>query len=103
MGTILAALNVAYRDFRYVIPFLLQMWMFATPTVYMQPGGGSGLTRAALMLNPLSSLIAAFRSACCGGPIDWARLWPAAVVAPILFVASCLFFRRMEHNFADII
>ncbi len=37
MGTLLASLNVAYRDFRYVIPFLVQLWMFATPTVYMQP------------------------------------------------------------------
>jgi lipopolysaccharide transport system permease protein len=37
VGTLLAALNVAYRDFRYVIPFLVQLWMFATPTVYMQP------------------------------------------------------------------
>ena len=36
VGTLLAALNVAYRDFRYVIPFLVQLWMFATPTVYMQ-------------------------------------------------------------------
>jgi lipopolysaccharide transport system permease protein len=37
VGTFLAALNVSYRDFRYVIPFLVQLWMFATPTVYMQP------------------------------------------------------------------
>ena len=37
VGTLLAALNVAYRDFRYVIPFLVQLWMLATPTVYMQP------------------------------------------------------------------
>src|SRR5262249_50876007 len=37
VGTLLAALNVAYRDFRYVIPFLVQVWMFATPTIYMQP------------------------------------------------------------------
>jgi lipopolysaccharide transport system permease protein len=37
VGTVLASLNVAYRDFRYVIPFLVQLWMFATPTVYMQP------------------------------------------------------------------
>lgn len=42
MGTLLAALNVAYRDFRYVIPFLLQLWMFATPTVYMQPENFAG-------------------------------------------------------------
>jgi lipopolysaccharide transport system permease protein len=38
VGTLLAALNVAYRDFRYVIPFLLQFWMFATPSIYMQVG-----------------------------------------------------------------
>ena len=36
VGILLAALNVAYRDFRYVIPFLVQVWMFATPSVYMQ-------------------------------------------------------------------
>ena len=38
VGTLLSALNVSYRDFRYVIPFLVQVWMFATPTVYMQLG-----------------------------------------------------------------
>jgi lipopolysaccharide transport system permease protein len=41
VGTLLAALNVAYRDFRYVIPFLVQLWMFATPTIYMQPANYS--------------------------------------------------------------
>ena len=40
VGTLLAALNVAYRDFRYVIPFLVQLWMFATPSVYMEEGSG---------------------------------------------------------------
>ena len=42
LGTLLAALNVAYRDFRYVIPFLIQVGMFATPTIYMQPTGPTG-------------------------------------------------------------
>ena len=36
MGSLLAALNVAYRDFRYVIPFMVQLWMYCTPTIYMQ-------------------------------------------------------------------
>ena len=48
VGTMLAALNVAYRDFRYVIPFLVQLWMFATPTVYMQPGDYSSAGPAAV-------------------------------------------------------
>ncbi|MGH7194775.1 MAG: ABC transporter permease, partial [Candidatus Saccharimonadales bacterium] len=48
VGTMLAALNVAYRDFRYVVPFLVQLWMFATPTVYMQPvDQASGVRRQA--------------------------------------------------------
>jgi lipopolysaccharide transport system permease protein len=47
VGTLLAALNVAYRDFRYVIPFLVQLWMFATPTVYMQPAAAAGTGPAA--------------------------------------------------------
>jgi lipopolysaccharide transport system permease protein len=46
VGTLLAALNVAYRDFRYVIPFLVQVWMFATPTVYMQPNTGIATSSA---------------------------------------------------------
>src|SRR6202035_339027 len=49
VGTLLAALNVAYRDFRYVIPFLLQLWMFATPTVYMQPKGAPSDWAGALL------------------------------------------------------
>src|SRR6478609_52648 len=60
-GTLLAALNVAYRDFRYVIPFLTQLWMFATPTVYMQPGASAGgVIKTLLTLNPMTGLISSF-------------------------------------------
>ena len=56
IGTLLAALNVAYRDFRYVIPFLVQLGMFATPTVYMQPKpGANGWVHALLALNPMTA------------------------------------------------
>ena len=47
LGTLLSALNVAYRDFRYVVPFLIQLGMFATPTIYLQPTGDEGRTSAA--------------------------------------------------------
>lgn len=69
VGTLLAALNVAYRDFRYVIPFLIQLWMFATPTIYMQPASADAGLRAAILVNPLAVLIAAFRAAVLGGPV----------------------------------
>jgi lipopolysaccharide transport system permease protein len=104
VGTLLAALNVAYRDFRYVIPFLVQVWMFATPSVYMQPGeASSSLVQAALAANPLTGLITTFRAATLGGAIPWAQLGGAAVLALGMFVAGCAYFRRVEDTFPDII
>jgi lipopolysaccharide transport system permease protein len=104
IGTLLAALNVAYRDFRYVIPFLVQIWMLATPTVYMQPQSTSGgKWHAILALNPMTGLIAAIRQAVVGLPIDWAGVGISTVAACVFFFAGCFYFRRMERNFADII
>jgi lipopolysaccharide transport system permease protein len=104
VGTLLAALNVAYRDFRYVIPFLTQFWMFATPTVYMQlDEQAPGYVRALLTANPLTSLVAGFRSAALGGPIPWAEVGVAALVSVVLFLAGCFYFRRVEDSFADVI
>lgn len=103
-GTALAALNVRYRDFRHVIPFFVQFWMFATPTVYMQPKAGhGGLTDWALKLNPLTSLIGAFRAACLGSPFDWTGFVLSAAAVVVVFVAGCFFYRRAEALFADII
>ena len=66
-GTGLAALNVRYRDFRYVIPFLVQFWMFATPTVYMQPPeNSSGVIAVLMWANPMTGLVGGFRAACLG-------------------------------------
>src|SRR5262245_4228500 len=103
VGTLLAALNVAYRDFRYVIPFLVQLWMFATPTVYMQPAGASGNLQTLLALNPMTSLIATFRAACLGGPIPWAAFGGATACVVAVCVFGCFYFRRVEARFADII
>ncbi len=104
VGTLLAALNVAYRDFRYVIPFLAQFWMFATPTVYMQlDGQAPGYVEALLYANPMTALIAGFRAAVLGGPIPWGEVGVAAVVAFGLFLAGCFYFRRVEDSFADVI
>lgn len=107
VGALLAALNVAYRDFRYVIPFLVQLWMFATPTIYMQIGGGKGQSPIAnewlFYVNPLTGLIAAFRATVVGDPLPLvATAWSAAA-AVLIFVAGCLYFRRVEDSFADII
>lgn len=100
VGTLLAALNVAYRDFKHVIPFLAQVWMFATPTVYMQPEESS---RLVLLLNPMTALIGAFRAAALGGPIPWGPLGIASAAVLAVFLFGCLYFRKAEKGFADII
>ncbi|HMF11869.1 MAG TPA: ABC transporter permease [Gemmataceae bacterium] len=105
-GTLLAALNVAYRDFRYVIPFLVQLWMFATPTVYLQPaadGSGSSVVQALLALNPMTGLIAAFRASVLGTPIPWAAFAVSSVAAVGACLVGCYYFRKVESTFADII
>jgi lipopolysaccharide transport system permease protein len=104
VGTLLAALNVSYRDFRYVVPFLVQVWMFGTPTVYMalDPGRG-GVLAPLLALNPMTSLIANFRAACLGGAIEWGPLGIATASVLVIFLIGCFYFRRAEANFADII
>jgi lipopolysaccharide transport system permease protein len=104
VGTLLSALTVAYRDFRHIIPFLVQLWMFATPSIYMQAAEVVGPRwRPLLPLNPAYGLIAAFRPSVLGGPIDWPSLGISWAVGAALLLVGCLVFRRVERDFADII
>jgi lipopolysaccharide transport system permease protein len=106
IGTLLSALTVAYRDFRYVVPFAVQLWMFATPCIYLNPTKALGPTaRALLPLNPAYGLIANLRAAILGGSSEF-DLYALAVslsVGLLLLLAGCLYFRRVERSFADII
>lgn len=102
VGTLLAALTVAYRDFRYVIPFLLQFWMFATPVVYpasLVPERWQWI----LHLNPMSGLVEGFRAAFLGRPFDVAAIGVSLVVAVVLFTVGVAYFEKVERRFADII
>ena len=104
LGTLLAALNVAYRAVRYVIPFLIQVGMFATPAVYLQPTGNEGAGMHWLLtLNPMNGLVAAFRACLLGGPIPWADVAVSATLSAGVFLAGCLYFRKVEDGFADVI
>ena len=104
MGTLLSALTVAYRDFRYVVPFMVQLWMFATPCIYLQAGSAvSSRLAYVLPFNPAYGLIANFRGAMVGEPIEWYSLGVSGAVSIALFVAGCFYFRRVESSFADII
>lgn len=100
-GSALAALNVAYRDIRYVLPFLMQLWLLATPSVYLAeaPAGGGDW----LGLNPLDGLVRFFRSTVLGQPFDWQHLaYPAAAVT-LAFFGGCYYFRHVEDSFADVL
>jgi lipopolysaccharide transport system permease protein len=104
VGTFLAALNVYYRDFKYVIPFLVQIWMFATPSVYMQPKeDAGGLAETIMALNPINPLIAAFRGTLLTQPISHGVVTLAGALAGLAFLVGCLYFRRVEDEFADFI
>jgi lipopolysaccharide transport system permease protein len=104
IGVLLSALTVTYRDFRHVIPFLVQIWMFATPSIYMFTNVKSGRGWAMLLpLNPAYGLIANFRMALVGRPLDWYSLIVSLSVAILLFVVGCVYFRRVERNFADLL
>jgi lipopolysaccharide transport system permease protein len=109
VGTLLAALNVAYRDFRYIIPFLVQLWMYATPTIYfdlnpeIDPESKFGWVKQLLPLNPMTGLIASFRAVLLDQPIPWAMLGFSTLMAFVFFLCGCFYFRRVEDSFADVI
>jgi lipopolysaccharide transport system permease protein len=103
VGILLAALTVAYRDFRYVVPYMIQLWMFATPSVYLPEGVLGPTSRAVMPLNPAYGLVLNFRACALGGPVDWYALGVSGAVAAALFAAGCLYFRRVERTFADVI
>lgn len=104
VGTLLSALTVAYRDFKYVVPFGIQLWMFATPCIYMQADQiVSERTRWLLPLNPAYGLIDNFRSAMLGQPLDPYSLAVSGCVGIALFLLGCWYFRSVERGFADII
>jgi lipopolysaccharide transport system permease protein len=102
MGFWLAALNIQYRDVKYVVPFLLQLWMFASPVVYplsLVPDR----YRLAYSLNPLAGAIAGFRSALlgAGGPTG-VEFGVSLGMACLIFVGGAAYFRRTERVFADV-
>ena len=103
IGSALAALTVRFRDVTYVIPFAMQLWLFATPVVYplsIVPEKW----RFALALNPATGLVEAFRWAALGTSVNpWPYFAVSCASGLILLLGALLLFRHMEHSFADVI
>ena len=101
-GILFSALNVKYRDVRYVLPFLLQAWMFISPIIY-----DSSIIppewRRIFLLNPMSGIVNTYRAALFGQWINWWAIGLAAAFTLVLLSASAYAFRRMEKSFAELI
>lgn len=100
VGSLLAALNVRYRDVRYVIPFLVQVWMFISPIVYpisLVPGKW----RWVYALNPMVGVVEGFRWAFVGGAVSARDILLALLTSSLMLLVGLFVFRRMEDSFAD--
>lgn len=102
-GILMSALNVKYRDVKFALPFIIQLWFFASPIIYP-----SSLVperwRWLLAVNPMTGIIEGFRTALFGQrPFDWVMLGSSAIISVVLLVFALWIFKRMEKTFADIV
>ena len=109
VGMWLSALNVEYRDVRYVVPFFVQLWLFVTPVIYPASKVAEKLHQMGLPawiygLNPMAGVVEGFRWALLGtGTRPGLLLLASAGVTLLLLVSGAFYFRRMERTFADVV
>jgi lipopolysaccharide transport system permease protein len=102
VGTWMSALNVKYRDVRFALPFLIQLWLFVS-SVILPSSSIPPKWRWLLHFNPMSGIIEGYRSALFGLPFDWPALAIAAVLTLLVLLYAIYAFSRVERSFADII
>jgi len=103
VGFWLSTLNVQYRDIQQMVPFLLQVWMYATPIVYPITIIPEGTIRYLYSLNPMVGVVQGFRWALFDDSPPDMTLLVSAVAVMILLISGLFFFRRMEKTFADVV
>ena len=103
VGLWLSALNVLYRDVQYVIPFLVQLWMFVSPVIYPISTIPKGPLRVAFALNPMTGVIGGFRWALLGQQFPGGYVWISLAVVGVLLVTGLFYFKRIERVFADVV
>jgi lipopolysaccharide transport system permease protein len=101
-GILFAALIVTYRDVRYVMTFVMQLWLFGTPVLYTLDIIPAHWHRW-YALNPMVGMIAGFRASVLGGPFPSDVILVSSVSGLVLFVVGIRYFLQMERRFADVI
>ena len=102
VGLLSAAFTVKYRDLRHALPFIIQLWMFASPVIYpasVVPEKWKWL----LLINPVAGIIEGFRASLTGHSFEWVHVSISAVITLGLLVCSVYIFRRFEDTFADVV
>ena len=102
-GTLLSALIATQRDFRYLLTFGMQLWMFATPCIYLPPASMSPKAQALLPLNPVYGIILNFRNCLLGDDIEWPALFVSVAFTLFIVGFGLIYFRRVENTMADVI
>ena len=101
-GTLLAALNIKYRDVRYIIPFMVQGLLFLTPVLYPTNISSNPLAQFILKLNPLSGALELMRGLFVGYTINYETVLISLGTSLVLFIVGILYFRKTEGYFADL-
>jgi lipopolysaccharide transport system permease protein len=101
IGILLASLTLFYRDFRHVVPFLVQIMMYVSPVFYSSTSIKNPILVSILSLNPLFGMIDAYRALILGAPLNVMSLAISSASAISLFAFSLFYFRRTERRFAD--
>ncbi len=102
IGSLLAALNVKYRDFRYIIPFMIQVLLFVSPVIYPVSIIKNNFLVKILNLNPIAGAIEILRSSLNGTGMDLILLAKSLLISLVLFFIGLSYFRKTEYYFADI-
>ncbi len=102
IGLWLSALNVKYRDFQYTVPFIIQLWLYASPVVYPASMIPESI-RFLYGLNPMVGVIEGFRWALLGTAMPGGLLFVSVSVVVVLLISGMFYFRRMEQYYADIV
>jgi len=103
VGIWLSALNVQYRDVQHMVPFLIQIWMYASPIVYPIETIPAGIWRTLSGLNPMVGVVQGFSWALLGGAAPDMTMLVSVGMVLLLLISGLFYFRRMEKTFADIV